>query len=106
MAAEERDRVVCINEIYLAIPSASAEQKRDILTICGETNCKLKQLPGLYRFVVGEATVSAMKDVPVTVRVDGADRQFSTRHRWERIRRRNTMEAETCTYMSSEFWAY
>ena len=54
-----------IDEIYLAIPSATAEQKRDILAICGETNCKLKQLPGLYQFVVGEATVSAMKDVSV-----------------------------------------
>jgi len=54
-----------IDEIYLAIPSASAEQKRDILAICSETDCKLKQLPGLYQFVVGEATVSAMKDVSV-----------------------------------------
>ena len=54
-----------IDEIYLAIPSATAEQKRDILAICSETDCKLKQLPGLYQFVVGEATVSAMKDVSV-----------------------------------------
>ena len=54
-----------IDTIYLAIPSATAEQKRDILAICSETNCKLKQLPGLYQFVVGEATVSAMKDVSV-----------------------------------------
>ncbi len=54
-----------IDEIFLAIPSATAEQRRDILAICGETNCKLKQLPGLYQFVVGQATVSAMKDVSV-----------------------------------------
>ena len=54
-----------IDEIFLAIPSATAEQKRDILAICSETDCKLKQLPGLYQFVVGEATVSAMKDVSV-----------------------------------------
>ncbi len=54
-----------VDEIYLAIPSASAQQKRDILAICNETGCKLKQLPGLYQFVVGEATVSAMKDVSV-----------------------------------------
>ena len=65
MAAEVRDRVVCINEIYLAIPSATAQQKRDILAICSEIDCKLKQLPGLYQFVVGQATVSAMKDVSV-----------------------------------------
>ena len=54
-----------IDEIYLAIPSASAQQKRDILAICNETNCKLKQLPGLYQFVIGEVSVSAMKEVSV-----------------------------------------
>jgi len=54
-----------IDEIFLAIPSATAEQRRDILAICSETDCKLKQLPGLYQFVVGQATVSAMKDVSV-----------------------------------------
>ena len=54
-----------VDEIFLAIPSATAEQKRDILAICSETNCKLKQLPGLYQFVVGQVAVSAMKDVSV-----------------------------------------
>ena len=54
-----------IDEIYLAIPSASAQQKRDILAICNETNCKLKQLPGLYQLMLGQVTVSAMKEVSV-----------------------------------------
>ncbi len=54
-----------VDEIFLTIPSASAQDKRDILAICSETNCKLKQLPGLYQFVVGQATMSAMRDVSV-----------------------------------------
>ena len=54
-----------VNKIYLAIPSATAEQKRDILNICNETDCQLKQLPGMYQFVQGEIDVSAMKDVSV-----------------------------------------
>ncbi len=54
-----------IDKIYLAIPSATAEQKRDILAICSETNCELKQLPGLYQLITGQITVSAMKDVAV-----------------------------------------
>lgn len=54
-----------VNKIYLAIPSAKAEDKRDILTICNETGCKLKQLPGMYQFLLGQVTVSAMKDVSV-----------------------------------------
>ena len=52
-----------VNKIYLAIPSATAEQKRDILSICSETDCELKQLPGMYQLMRGEITVSAMKDV-------------------------------------------
>ena len=54
-----------IDKIYLAIPSATAEQKRDILSVCSETNCELKQLPGIYQLISGQVTVSAMKDVAV-----------------------------------------
>ena len=54
-----------VNKIYLAIPTARAEDKKDILSICNETNCELKQLPGMYQLVLGQVTVSAMKDVSV-----------------------------------------
>ena len=54
-----------IDKIFLAIPSASAEDKRDILNICNETGCKMMQLPGVYQLVLGQVTVSAMKDVSV-----------------------------------------
>ena len=54
-----------IDKIYLAIPSATAEQRRDILAICNETDCELKQLPGMYQLISGQITVSAMKDVAV-----------------------------------------
>ena len=54
-----------IDKIFLAIPSASAEEKRDILNICKETGCELKNLPGLYQFVTGEVSIKAMKDVAV-----------------------------------------
>ncbi len=54
-----------INKIYVAIPSASAEQKRDILNICKETGCKLSNLPGMYQLALGEVTVNAMKEVDI-----------------------------------------
>ena len=54
-----------ITKIYLAIPSATAEQRRDILNICKETNCELKNLPGMYQFLTGEVTASKMKKVSV-----------------------------------------
>ena len=54
-----------VNKIYLAIPSATASQKRDILNICKETKCELKQLPGMYQFVTDQISVKAMKDVAI-----------------------------------------
>ncbi len=54
-----------IDKIYFAIPSASVEDKKEILSICSETGCELKQLPGLYQLVLGQLSVSAMKDVAI-----------------------------------------
>lgn len=54
-----------VDEIFLAIPKASVQQKRDILNICNETGCKLRQLPAMYQFVTGEISVAAMKEVAI-----------------------------------------
>ena len=54
-----------IDKIYIAVPSATAEQKRDILNICNATKCELKQLPGMYQLVTGQITVSNLKKVSV-----------------------------------------
>ncbi len=54
-----------IDTIFLAVPSATAEQRRDILNICSETGCELKNLPGLYQFATGEVSVAKMKDVAI-----------------------------------------
>ena len=54
-----------IEKIYLAIPSATAAQRRDILEICKATSCELKNLPGVYQFVNGTVTAAAMKEVAV-----------------------------------------
>ena len=54
-----------INQILLAIPTATPHQKRDILNICKETGCELKQLPGVYQLVNGEVSLSKMKKVAV-----------------------------------------
>lgn len=54
-----------IDKIFLAIPSATAEEKRDILNICKETGCELKNLPGMYQFMTGEVSVAALKNVVV-----------------------------------------
>lgn len=54
-----------ISKIFLAIPRATAEQRKDIVNICNETGCEVKILPAMYQLVLGQITVSAMKDVSV-----------------------------------------
>ena len=62
MSCVERYR---IDKIIVALPSATAEEKRDILNICKETGCELKNLPGVYQFLTGEVKVSALRNVAV-----------------------------------------
>ncbi len=54
-----------IDKIYLAIPSASNEDRKDILDICKETGCEIKILPGLQQLVSGQVTVGDMREVAV-----------------------------------------
>ncbi len=54
-----------IDEIFFAIPTASIEDKRDILNICKETGCDMKSLPGLYQLANGDVSLSKLKPVAV-----------------------------------------
>ena len=54
-----------IERIFVAVPSASPEDKRNILNICKETSCELKNLPGIYQLVTDNISVGDMKEVVV-----------------------------------------
>lgn len=54
-----------IEKIYVAIPSARPEDKRELLRICNETPCELMNLPGMYQLYNGEVTVDKMKHVEI-----------------------------------------
>jgi FlaA1/EpsC-like NDP-sugar epimerase len=54
-----------IEKIYVAIPSATIDERRNILAVCSETNAELMNLPGLYEFMTGRVTVASMKKVEV-----------------------------------------
>ena len=54
-----------VDKIFLAIPSATVSQRRDILQICNETTCELKNLPGMYQLVTGQVSASDMRKVSV-----------------------------------------
>ncbi|SEG02801.1 polysaccharide biosynthesis protein [Lachnospira multipara] len=58
-------RLYGVDEIIFAIPSATAEQKKQILNICKNTNCSLKTLPGVYQMVDGDFNVNSIRNVDV-----------------------------------------
>ena len=62
LAAVEKYKV---NKIYYAISAAKPEDKKEILGICSEAGCELKQIPGMVQLAMGRLTVSAMKDVAI-----------------------------------------
>ena len=54
-----------VDEIIIAIPTASAKETKAILDICKQTGCELKRLPGMYQLVNGDVSISKLKDVDV-----------------------------------------
>ena len=54
-----------IDEIFIAIPSASRSVISELIDICKDTECKLRTLPGVYQLENGEVSVSQLKDVDV-----------------------------------------
>lgn len=54
-----------IDEIVVAMPSASQKDVKEILQICQETECELRVLPGLYQMINGEVSVSKLRKVEI-----------------------------------------
>lgn len=54
-----------IDEIIIAIPSASRSVIRELVTICQKARCDLKTLPGMYQLVNGEVNISKLRNVDV-----------------------------------------
>ena len=54
-----------IDEIIIAIPSASREELKDIVGRCKRTNCKTKILPGYYELIDGKVNVTKIRDVEI-----------------------------------------
>lgn len=54
-----------INEIIIAMPSASKAEIKEIVDICKETQCSLKILPGMYQLMNGEVNISKLRKVDI-----------------------------------------
>lgn len=54
-----------IDEIMLAMPSASVTEKRDILEICNETDCEVKTLPSIDQVIDSDELYSKIRKVNI-----------------------------------------
>ncbi len=54
-----------VDEIYIAMPSATARQRKEVIEICRETGCSIKILPGIYQLINGEVSISKLRNVEI-----------------------------------------
>lgn len=66
-----------VDEIVLAIPSASRHEKLQILSYCHNTSCTLRTLPGICQLANGEVRIEQIREVNIedllgreTVKID------------------------------------
>ncbi len=54
-----------IEEIILAIPTASAKERREIMTICQSTKCAVKTLPAIFQLANGEVSIQKIRNIQI-----------------------------------------
>ncbi|MCR5280072.1 MAG: polysaccharide biosynthesis protein [Lachnospiraceae bacterium] len=54
-----------IDEIIIALPTASRKDIKKIVEICKETGCKIRILPGIYQLINGEVSISKLREVEI-----------------------------------------
>ena len=52
-----------VRRIIFAIPTADAADRKEILSICATTGCKVQVVPGMFQLVNGEVSVSSLRSV-------------------------------------------
>ncbi len=62
---EEMVEHFAITEIILAIPTLSAQAKKEVWEICSRTGCKFKQMPGIYQLANGEVSIQEIRDIDI-----------------------------------------
>lgn len=54
-----------VEEIFIALPSAPFQERKEIYNVCKKTGCKLKTLPGIYEIINGDVNISQLRDVDI-----------------------------------------
>lgn len=61
----EAARKYQIDEIIIAMPSVSKKQTAEVVSLCNQTGCETKIVPGMYQFVNNELSVSKLRHVEI-----------------------------------------
>ena len=61
----EAARAYNVEEIIIALPSATAHERRAVIDACGDVNCRLRTVPALYQLAGGDVSVSQLRDVKI-----------------------------------------
>lgn len=64
-AIERYAHLYRITDIILAIPTVSMSDRREILSICQHTGCRVQMLPGIYQLASGQVNLQNIRDVQV-----------------------------------------
>ena len=54
-----------IKEIYIAIANITPSEKRNLINICKETNCRIKQLPNIYAEKAGVISAGNLQNITI-----------------------------------------
>lgn len=54
-----------VDQILIAIPTLSMQERGRLLTLCSETGCRVKTLPALYQLANGEVSLNKLRPVAV-----------------------------------------
>lgn len=54
-----------IDEIIIAMPSASKSEIREVVEECSRTKCKLRIVPGMFELIDGKVSIKEIRDVDI-----------------------------------------
>ena len=54
-----------IQEVVIAIPSASGRTIREVVTLCEEAGCSFKIVPGVWEIILGDVQISQIRVIIV-----------------------------------------
>ncbi len=64
-AIEKMAKEYHVEEIVFAIPTATQQDRKEILEMCKGTGCRMKILPGVFQLANGEVNIQKIRDVDV-----------------------------------------